>query len=239
MKRRLFKLIVFLLLGAIVNVAVAWGCVFLPELYYGQPNLRNDKKGFTRHVSGFSDWYVKSWGASGFSNVYSYWTNRKISDLVEYIAIPDEQAESALPDWAGFGYPTETYPPATPFIVRIVEARGWPSLALWSGHDVVGFPPAGASVENSVSITNGYLLHGERTRPFPEWAEIHVLPLAPIWPGFAVNMIFYAVLLWMLWLSPFVVRRMIRRKRGRCIKCGYDLRGDLSAGCPECGWRRE
>jgi hypothetical protein len=26
MKRRAFKLVVFLLLGAIVNVAVAWGC---------------------------------------------------------------------------------------------------------------------------------------------------------------------------------------------------------------------
>ena len=25
----------------------------------------------------------------------------------------------------------------------------------------------------------------------------------------------------------------------RCPSCGYNLRGDLSAGCPECGWRRE
>jgi hypothetical protein len=30
-KRRLVKLVVFLLLGAIVNVAVAWGCAFLPD----------------------------------------------------------------------------------------------------------------------------------------------------------------------------------------------------------------
>jgi len=57
--------------------------------------------------------------------------------------------------------------------------------------------------------------------------------------GFAINTVFYGALLWMLWLSPFVVRRVIRRKRGHCIKCGYDLRGDFSTGCPECGWRRE
>ena len=24
-----------------------------------------------------------------------------------------------------------------------------------------------------------------------------------------------------------------------CQACDYDLRGDFSAGCPECGWRRE
>ena len=58
-------------------------------------------------------------------------------------------------------------------------------------------------------------------------------------PGFAINTIFYAEILWLLTLGPFTARRMIRRKRGRCIKCGYDLRGDFSAGCSECGWRRE
>jgi hypothetical protein len=39
-----------------------------------------------------------------------------------------------------------------------------------------------------------------------------------------------------------------RRRRGACPQCGYelrgaldvsDLRGDLSRGCPECGWRRQ
>jgi hypothetical protein len=66
-----------------------------------------------------------------------------------------------------------------------------------------------------------------------------MLPLRPIWTGFAVNTIFYATILWLLTLGPFTARRMIRRKRGRCLKCGYDLRGNLSPGCPECGWRRE
>ena len=26
---------------------------------------------------------------------------------------------------------------------------------------------------------------------------------------------------------------------GHCQTCGYDLRGDFSTGCPECGWQRE
>lgn len=29
------------------------------------------------------------------------------------------------------------------------------------------------------------------------------------------------------WVEPF------------CKQCGYDLRGDTSAGCPECGWERD
>jgi hypothetical protein len=34
-------------------------------------------------------------------------------------------------------------------------------------------------------------------------------------------------------------RRWHRRRRGACLNCGYDLRGDVSHGCPECGWRRD
>jgi predicted RNA-binding Zn-ribbon protein involved in translation (DUF1610 family) len=31
------------------------------------------------------------------------------------------------------------------------------------------------------------------------------------------------------------VRRWYRRQRGRCVKCGYDLTGNVSGACPECG----
>ncbi len=69
--------------------------------------------------------------------------------------------------------------------------------------------------------------------------SMRVIPLRPIWPGFAINTISYAALLWLLFFGSLTARRIIRRKRGHCIKCGYDLRGDFSAGCPECGWQRE
>jgi DMSO/TMAO reductase YedYZ heme-binding membrane subunit len=29
--------------------------------------------------------------------------------------------------------------------------------------------------------------------------------------------------------------RRLRRERGQCVRCGYDLRGNVSGVCPECG----
>ena len=36
------------------------------------------------------------------------------------------------------------------------------------------------------------------------------------------------------WNWPGDVRRQ-RRERGQCLQCGYDLRGNVSGVCPECG----
>ncbi len=60
-----------------------------------------------------------------------------------------------------------------------------------------------------------------------------VLPLRPLWPGFAVNTLFYAAILWVVICGPFALRRLIRMNRGRCVRCGYPL-GE-SAVCSECG----
>ena len=31
------------------------------------------------------------------------------------------------------------------------------------------------------------------------------------------------------------LRRQQRRRKGRCLECGYDLTGNVSGQCPECG----
>lgn len=63
------------------------------------------------------------------------------------------------------------------------------------------------------------------------------VPMRPYWPGFAINTVFYAAVLWGLSVAPFTLRRRRRIKRGLCLKCGYDLRGSppTSDACPECG----
>ena len=61
----------------------------------------------------------------------------------------------------------------------------------------------------------------------------YAIPTRPIWPGLIANTIFYAVILWLLICGPFSLRRLIRMKRGQCLKCGY-LIGE-AALCSECG----
>lgn len=56
---------------------------------------------------------------------------------------------------------------------------------------------------------------------------------------------FVVMLLWFLLvfavLSPLLARRLLRTSlraaRGQCLRCGYDLRGNTSGVCPECGRR--
>ena len=60
-------------------------------------------------------------------------------------------------------------------------------------------------------------------------------------------MVFFELPLWGLCLisAPYPIavlfrgpiRRRRRRSRGECVLCGYDLRGNVSEVCPECGTR--
>ena len=54
-----------------------------------------------------------------------------------------------------------------------------------------------------------------------------------IWPGFAINTMFYAGVLWMVFAFPFVLRRRRRIKRGLCPACAYPV--GQSPVCTECG----
>jgi hypothetical protein len=104
---------------------------------------------------------------------------------------------------------------ATRVSSRAADLRGWPMLALWAE---VPVPPGSAT-------------------PGPAG-----VPFRPIWPGFLVDTLVYAVALMPLWWALTVPRRFVREvgrlRRGRCIACGYDLGYDFVHGCPECGWRR-
>ncbi len=64
------------------------------------------------------------------------------------------------------------------------------------------------------------------------------LPLHPIWPGMLFSAGFYGT----LWAVPLVgvplLRTHRRRRKGRCPRCGYDLKHAFDPGCPECGWGR-
>ncbi len=64
--------------------------------------------------------------------------------------------------------------------------------------------------------------------------DVHSLrPLACIVPAGAA----LGAAAW-YWLERPFARDRKRRAKGQCLACGYDLRGNLSGVCPECGQAR-
>ncbi len=212
MKRRLFKLVLFLLLGAVVNVTVAWGCAL-----FSTPFVPDENRGGFNPDSARIVYEHRSFGSARFWDV-------RIG-IGSVISVEGTSAVDMLPNWAKDD-------DLRPFTLHVYEGRGWPKLALWCAHE----RPV---VANHQFNSRGALDVGLPDAPNRGWMSApRALPLRPIWPGFAINTIFYAAILWLLTLGLSTARSMIRRKRGHCIKCGYDLRGASEVGCPECGWQR-
>lgn len=63
--------------------------------------------------------------------------------------------------------------------------------------------------------------------------RLHQLLYASVvWPGMLGDSLFFTAVFFGLARGPFLLRRVVRRRRGLCEGCGYDARGGL---CPECG----
>ena len=135
-----------------------------------------------------------------------------------------EERPDLSPPWASTS--RELDEPAHERAMWVEDAAGWPLLS------VVGrcrLRPQSLWVE---STRHALLL--EPTMPVSP--KMVMLPYWPIWPGFAINTIFYAAVLWVLFAVPGRVRRWRRIKRGQCASCGYSLRGTPhNEKCPECG----
>ncbi len=58
-------------------------------------------------------------------------------------------------------------------------------------------------------------------------------PIRPLWPGFLINTLFYAAVLYTLLVTKRSLTYSRRYLKHRCPTCGYDLKGLTT--CPECG----
>ena len=213
MKRRLLTVVIFLLAGAVVNVAVAWGCI-------AAQSTPSDELEFL--VAPDTDWLQAN-----------------------KIAIYDVLHETRLRQFGLIDsmYSGKVEEPAGRTSYHYQYARrtrcGWPFLALDGGRgSTIEFVAAmGKNWFTDFFYINALsgdepagLLFGNRPA---DLGELEYLPLRPIWPGFAVNTIFYATFLWLLICGHFALRRFVRVKRGLCPKCAYPM-GE-SAVCSECG----
>ena len=179
MKRPLLIIGILLLAGAVVNVAVAWGCA---AWGWRAPYTQVDQAGVRLAVQRVWDQYSPE-GSPPFTEHY------------------------VLTDW------------------------GWICIgavadSLQVGQIKVGSPFRTLQYSWFWGGGEPFFYNGWRVRSL-------TLPYKPIWPAFAINTSFYAAILWLLIPGPFVMRRLLRVRRGLCPKCAYPM-GE-SAVCTECG----
>ncbi len=207
MKRRLLIAAVFLLAGAVVNVAVAWGCAYRHGLVM---TVLNDRVTVADPDRFWRDRRPPEWERGLLITVNRHRGLGRTRTVAT--GLVSSRARGNVPDWStGEGYNGTEGVDAHQ--AHIIETRfGWPMRSLrWTylGGDSYSYRSP------TVNISN------------------HELPLLTTWPGFAVNTLFYATFLWLPICGPFVLRRHLRIRRGLCPKCKYPM-GE-SAVCTECG----
>ena len=212
MKRRLLIIAVFLLLGAVVNVAVAWGCAAFAEI---------DKQAsfFVAERPGSSSvpFFVMVHRRSGFGLDQVAYPPTRALDW-QRAGLEVQHTRPDLPRWA-------LWPRAPVDKTILYVAAGWPLKALIGRR-------AGGWIIPLVEH------QGQSSRADPPafiswWSVSRVLPLRPLPLGFAINTVCYAALLWPLICGPSALRRFLRLRRGLCPKCAHPM-GE-AAVCTECG----
>jgi hypothetical protein len=221
-RRIITRAIVFLLLGAIVNVAVAWACA----LYPWDPRARG--------LAAFRPFEGDDDGRGWLVNLHQRWGHSRViafPKMSQYNFPVDEALPAIYPSWSGWPRGLdEAGGPDLPGRL-MVDAAGWPVLALigsrtdswpWEPASNEGWTGAVGLSPRVVTLKPGQTVTYERA-----------LPLRPVWPGFAINTALYAAILWLLFAAPFALRRCRRIKRGLCPACAYPV--GTSDVCTECG----
>ncbi len=205
MRRWALRIFVFLILGAIVNVAVAWGCAFSNDLDADWPNVEAASTGEWSFV--FVD---RRFGSEEVRCCH------RLSDAVDIERLPCHPKSPWWEEWHDRFGPFGTGEWGT--------AHGWPrySMSAWRAWDK---NPRRTERDEDYMTYGGWEL-SERNK-------LRLVPYSPIWPGFAINTVFYAGSLWLLFTAPFALQRRRRIRRGLCRKCAYPV--GTSDFCTECG----
>jgi hypothetical protein len=213
MKRWGRVIVLYLALGAVVNVGVAWALQRWGEQYLPDPANIVGSAG-TLGKDELRSWHRVA-GPGWPDQPRTVWVNDALgSRCVDLIGLqgPDiEDLDLAYDEWVAQRKLRSNYS------VRII-CRGLPvrSMAMEEWYEF-HFPTPFQRYCNGVRLGSRFM------------------PSRPLWPGFLANTVIYAAALWLLTLVPRTVKRSIRRHRHRCIACGYDLRGTEHEQCPECG----
>ncbi len=185
----------FLTLGAVVNVGVAWwGAAMMP--FWDNSHHRPTEIG-PWPIDVPEDWPPS---VDGIANEWA---------LVTWIMVAGEERHS-----------TGHNRFAPNHNVTVFEA-GWPmrSMRTW----IMSAPPYEITDERDYEMTMG--VDAAKVVPFFKNRRRLPIPLLPIPLGFTLNTLFYAALLYVPVLGFGALKCRQRARRGLCPACAYDLAG--------------
>lgn len=135
------------------------------------------------------------------------------------LAYSEQWQRGLFPSWLNNAFD----PPASAQM-HTFYAAGWPTRTLYG----IGLAPSRTS---GAAASRGLFTRD----PTP---SIRALGYRILPAGTALNTLAFALPVAALAFAIPVIRKRRRIRRGRCLNCNYDLRGEFPAGCPECGWNR-
>ena len=214
-RRRVSLLIICILLGAILNIAVAWSCAIWSRPDPATAAVLSEQDSLTHwHQIAPTHWVaevaqIRPSAIEPFGSLQTSFGMRIRTIGVHGFYFSETSPELAVGDmaWHAFEY-----------------SVGWPIACLhfMEFKSTDARPPIFQKAwVASRGISSLHVSPGQK------------LPYGPIWIGLVINTIFYAAVAWLVLRGPSEIRRRIRQYRGRCQACGYPI--GLSSVCTECG----
>ena len=221
MKRVAVLIVLYLVLGALITSAVAVTFACLRNCYKAARVQVVDRGGGEAEV-------LLAYAA--FGSEYVQVSYETVTFIYTEVGVPQEALDPSHTDWSVLRKQGRIRSG-----VMAEEAHGWPMRSFrWYryGAKMYGAIELGGDRRIEDRDDDGTGIAGTLT-------GAKAIPFLPIWPGLVLDTVFYAAPLLVASRGLLALRGLIRRKRGLCVACGYDLRGNIEHGCPECGWRRE
>jgi len=213
--RLVLVIVLALVAGALLTVAVAWGCAMWSssngKRYDSTPLTDGERTWLASYQSDLDGHEIE---VRRMTTMGRHEASFQVAELVGAVEIPAlKRRRTTMTCW--------------------IEQCGWPLLCLqsqssggvheyaWNRRPIIKTKLHYDRWRNVIYIDHPWLKR-------PRW-----LPAQPIAVACAINTMFYAVMCCGLFAVPKMIRSRWRVRRGRCPTCGYPT--GTSAVCTECG----
>jgi hypothetical protein len=214
--RRALAILACLVLGAVVNIGVAW---WLNAATVGLQTtiLLRDASAAAK---GWPVAVPSAWESPDL------WEKRASTGCTETVvvsgALKNEYGSVISTSWIGH---------------QAVELEdvGWPMRALRSQRvgSFEGAPRGPLPSTTFASWRVGIVRSTAISALGVSGSHVRYIPVFPIWTGFIANSVFFGATVWLAILGVPRLMRWNRRRRGRCPACAYPV--GASPVCTECG----